>query len=777
MSTHILRWVARTRVDPVPETVRKKAHTINKAAVKVYPGYDSLGTALYGKERPMWKLPDPFTEIIDSCVWKFLHRNNKHIAFLTETMAKCFCELDCTSPVAKISPSPALFEQKFLTAKHIDAWKDDASKAFWNAMSKYKYIDCHVNSLVWKVAEADICSSMTDAVILVPDMFLEKVMLVGMVQDVDRLQWVLTEIVDKATKRIERERNSVTEKVAVVPAMYNILKHDRLQENTMKDHPELKLAYKPEVKSLILSGLAAEVFSIKSKVLEAIMHMERKQVELNPHIVSFLSKVDNEDLSYCIFTANGINAMFETLESVVFIIGNTTGAFIEAEKQIRKVLGFQCIEVEDSRVIKKQEWVQLKKCLEKTYNNPKKTMTIKIFQKNSKIRIAISGYCDCVKHVFKQLSDFVDKNSHVEKIVEVNSSAVIKFIKDRKNDSWARNTHIGKVRIDFQTSKPKIKLDGPRVYVLEMKKLFEKIVASLHDDVLTIDKPGAKKFFQEQSNMYISLAMQEHNCIVVLDSQEEDEETEAMGILTTAIPPSHLQKHKDLVGMGRPQPLHSGAWSLEPTGISSDHNKHRQYGSLALSEPPGISSDPNKHRQHGSLALYSGNLYERFRIPQPQQFNENPAVKNVGLRTIRNRRPATDLASILGNGIVQDKSAPTAELMGRVQKSNGRPSTRSAQLGAAVAYGNGTYFAVNANYSASGTYSVPDPQGQKYMYLTRVLTGVFTNGRAGMIVPPAKNAADPTDLYDSVTDNPANPTIFVIFHDVQAYPEYLITFC
>ncbi|MBN3307527.1 PAR14 polymerase, partial [Amia calva] len=94
----------------------------------------------------------------------------------------------------------------------------------------------------------------------------------------------------------------------------------------------------------------------------------------------------------------------------------------------------------------------------------------------------------------------------------------------------------------------------------------------------------------------------------------------------------------------------------------------------------------------------------------------------------------------------------------------------------AAVIGNGTYFAVDANYSASNTYSKPDAQGLKYVYYSRVLVGEFTTGRAGLIVPPAKTSADPADLYDSVVDNPANPRVFVIFNDVQAYPEYLITF-
>ena len=94
---------------------------------------------------------------------------------------------------------------------------------------------------------------------------------------------------------------------------------------------------------------------------------------------------------------------------------------------------------------------------------------------------------------------------------------------------------------------------------------------------------------------------------------------------------------------------------------------------------------------------------------------------------------------------------------------------------AAACYGNGTYFAVNANYSAQATYSVPDSQGQKYMYLCRVLTGDFTKGIQGMIVPPAKNP-NSTDLYDTLTNNPNAPSMFVVFNDIQAYPEYLITF-
>ncbi|XP_073889415.1 protein mono-ADP-ribosyltransferase PARP15 isoform X4 [Macaca fascicularis] len=94
----------------------------------------------------------------------------------------------------------------------------------------------------------------------------------------------------------------------------------------------------------------------------------------------------------------------------------------------------------------------------------------------------------------------------------------------------------------------------------------------------------------------------------------------------------------------------------------------------------------------------------------------------------------------------------------------------------AVFYGKGTYFAVDASYSANDTYSKPDSNGRKHMYIVRVLTGIFTKGHAGLVTPPPKNPHNPTDLFDSVTDNTQSPKLFVIFFDNQAYPEYLITF-
>ena len=83
---------------------------------------------------------------------------------------------------------------------------------------------------------------------------------------------------------------------------------------------------------------------------------------------------------------------------------------------------------------------------------------------------------------------------------------------------------------------------------------------------------------------------------------------------------------------------------------------------------------------------------------------------------------------------------------------------------------------MNASYSANPTYSRPAADGSQLMFVARVLTGVYTQGGSDMKVPPSRNSQQAHDRYDSVVNIMDNPSMYVVFHDNQAYPDYLITF-
>ncbi|XP_031550400.1 uncharacterized protein LOC116287844, partial [Actinia tenebrosa] len=88
-------------------------------------------------------------------------------------------------------------------------------------------------------------------------------------------------------------------------------------------------------------------------------------------------------------------------------------------------------------------------------------------------------------------------------------------------------------------------------------------------------------------------------------------------------------------------------------------------------------------------------------------------------------------------------------------------------------FGEGVYFAKKASYSH--VYASPDASKHRHLYLARVLVGRYTKGNSNMKVPP-KNPQT-IGRFDS-TANTIRPDaiIFVVYHDSQCYPEYLITY-
>ncbi|XP_019646028.1 PREDICTED: poly [ADP-ribose] polymerase 12-like [Branchiostoma belcheri] len=93
----------------------------------------------------------------------------------------------------------------------------------------------------------------------------------------------------------------------------------------------------------------------------------------------------------------------------------------------------------------------------------------------------------------------------------------------------------------------------------------------------------------------------------------------------------------------------------------------------------------------------------------------------------------------------------------------------------ATAFGQGSYFAVQASYSHR--YTSPDTKGSHFIFLANVLVGSHTVGSSKMRRPPPIDPEDPNgELYDSCANSAAEPTIFVIFDSDQCYPTYLIEY-
>ncbi|KAL8618042.1 hypothetical protein ACOMHN_021762 [Nucella lapillus] len=90
------------------------------------------------------------------------------------------------------------------------------------------------------------------------------------------------------------------------------------------------------------------------------------------------------------------------------------------------------------------------------------------------------------------------------------------------------------------------------------------------------------------------------------------------------------------------------------------------------------------------------------------------------------------------------------------------------------AYGQGAYFATTAEYSSRNEYSVASPGTQeRNMFMCKVLVGEYRLGSSDMRTPPE---ITPGKRCHTTVNDEQSPEIFVTYSDVQAYPEYRITF-
>ncbi|XP_076587780.1 protein mono-ADP-ribosyltransferase PARP14-like [Chaetodon auriga] len=512
----------------------KQDYVMQSIAVKVYPYYESLGSALYGKDRPVWKMPKPVTERVHPVIWKFLLMK-KQLKSINDQMRPYFCSVDLNDPDVKLCPHPSFLRQKGLTAKQVDMWEGTAQEAFRLQMSQYMAFECTVNTPAWKAAEKDVRLAVREEAILVVDASRGILTVAGQADRIKQIKAPVENIVLKAMSDIKRKTDAVSEEMILPKAMFYILKQEGLQKAAQDISPGMNLSYNESTQMLTITGLPAEVFKSKAWILERERGMSKKWMDVPPGLLQFLKTVDPMDMSCDLFTSQGISAIYSFEGKGVLLLGSSDRVLAEAEGKMRTVLCLQTLAVEDQEVLKLRNWMDLNQKLLDTYNSSKKkTVSIQIHPER-RDKIIVAGFLIPVKEVSRNLNEFIVNYSHVKETIRVKSCAVVKFIDTKKTQDWSSIAKANDVTVHFDEERPKIFIAGARLHVQKAKSCFEELTSALSTDNFIVDKPGAKKFFLSQGRLFLSTIMSELSCVVVLrpenqEDEEDDNDEEGNGI-------------------------------------------------------------------------------------------------------------------------------------------------------------------------------------------------------------------------------------------------------
>ncbi|NXE09534.1 PAR14 polymerase, partial [Lophotis ruficrista] len=502
-----------------------KQHSLNKTPISVYPYYVSLGTALYGKEGPQVKKPDPITVPLDPYVWCYLQRNNRLIEAISCEMAKCNCELTwpearSVDPKVTLHPSAALFEQKRLVSRLIKTWKENVSTAFSQSISKYKAIKHQVSAEVWEA----IRNSFThNEALIIPCISQDLLVVVGKKEVVNNIEQELKFLIEKATREIEREKQRTEEVVVVGPGEYAILQSTGFEEKIRMEFPALQITYDHLQKVINLCGVPEEVYKVKGEILDNVHKMTKKTVNIHPYIFQFLEHIDNETLSQSLFMSKQISAFYELGTEAVILKGSAPEDLLKAEEEIKKELNCKSITLEDESVLQKREWKMLTK---ENCSNEAVTVT------QAENQVIIAGCSQAVEKAFEELFNFIDENTQVQKVIGGKPMAVIMFLEKEKTEVWGDLQNKG-VKVDFSPQKKcrVISLSGPRREVLKGVTLVEEILSGLHYKRVVMREPGAKSYFKEREHFFVTSVKQDFKCLVRLEepSEEQLEEQQERG--------------------------------------------------------------------------------------------------------------------------------------------------------------------------------------------------------------------------------------------------------
>uniref|UniRef100_A0A672JFB8 Poly [ADP-ribose] polymerase n=1 Tax=Salarias fasciatus TaxID=181472 RepID=A0A672JFB8_SALFA len=506
----------------VVKSVCEKRDLVMKSfPVKVYPYYKSLRTALYGSERPVWKMPEAFVEPVHPVIWEFLLMK-KLATTLDDQMQPHFCCVDLEKPEVKLSPAPSFLRQKNLTEAQVDGWMSSSRDAFRRLMSQFVAFECAATPSAWKSVEPDVRSVLKEDAIPVFDASKQVLVVVGRLEDIKKIRPSVERITHKAMSLIDRQTNSISEAMTLPPPWFYILKQDGLLKTIQDISPEMKFSYSEGSQTLTVTGLPAEVYKTTSWIHEKKANMGTKQLVLDPSLLDFLGSVDQADLSRDLFTSQGISAVVTVDSGGVLLLGGSPQTLAQAETRMMALLSAQSLAVEDRRVVKLQGWADLIRQLLDTYNSTKKkTLLIQ-----TRDRVAVSGFQTPVEEASLNLKKFLTNYSQVKETVRVKSRAVMEFIHKKKTQDW---TSIGKdneVSVSFDPVRPRIVLAGARLHVQEAKSCFKRLTGGLATDTLIIHKPGAKKYFQSTGGLLLSTIMTDLSCMMVLGPELLDEEEE-----------------------------------------------------------------------------------------------------------------------------------------------------------------------------------------------------------------------------------------------------------
>lgn len=475
------------------QNILKRKHTIDEKEIQVFAFHKSLGTALYGQEKPRVPLPKAINKAIDCALWTYIDSNPAVVESIRSALKEHFCNV--TLDRASVCLSPAVTLQQHKNAKAIiNQWGENVEATFVKSVSKFRCLKLSPESEAWEESTEEIRQMLVkEDVAVVPDKAKGVILVAGPVDVVEGVEQSLYEATDKIRRRVQRQKLSKTETIQMGLAIRTVLLQGGVKEELLNVYPELEISYGSDGPDLIVTGLMEEIVEVQKFILKRISELKQGRLDMDPFVLELLKEEQEEKLTDMFLRPHRINAALKSSGNTLQLVALTDEALADAEDQLGKLLMSQYVDVEDSNVLKTPEWDEYVRQTENANNTLPSRIRIRIKDP----QVVVSGHKDVVINVCRKLEDFLKQYARVEETVAIKPDIILKHMKafDKAHMEKLQD----KVVLSYKYEA--ICLSGPRADVLNSKSLVQKLVSSLTFESYEVSIPGAKKLFENLDSM------------------------------------------------------------------------------------------------------------------------------------------------------------------------------------------------------------------------------------------------------------------------------------
>ncbi|XP_041529414.1 protein mono-ADP-ribosyltransferase PARP14-like [Microtus oregoni] len=621
----------------VLDTILAKKHSFNRMPLSVFPYYPSLGTALYGEEKPLVKLPASFQESLGLPLWKFFQKHNHLIEEINDKMRRCHCELTWSdiNGTVTVRPAATLVSHR----PSIKTWQRDASKVLSDIKAKYEVKVFEVYPPVWDIIQHEVGD---DRVLIEFDK--ESLTLAGKSEDVQDIGQKIKELIDSTTEKVRKEEQSLKENVAISPGKHFLLHQSGFLDDLRKENPEMEIHYDAATQHLCFKGFRADVYKVKCDIKEKVYSMAQKDVPIPSEVFMFLQQVDSQEFSKTLFEAQKILATYELNGTALLLMACSFRALAEAEKKMLDALSYKIIDVEDKEVFRGNAWKKKIHSLQKRHSS-RASITIKDeLTSETPAEVIIAGCVKQVNEIYGQLFEFLENTMKIERLVKIESVLIFEYLRSDRKLFWPKIKKANvQARFKLEDEPKGILLTGSKSKVLECMDMVRQIRDSVCIKRFQIDKPGARHFFQDKASYYKSEIKRLYGCIIELQEGAEKDK----GSLNEQ--KCLLQKD---IAPGVTLIVQQGDLAQFPADVvvnaANEHLKHIDGLALALSNAAGpeLQAECDKIVRNGGM-VKTGNAV----ISKPGKLPCRHVIHAVGPRWDGNK--AQECVSLLKRAVEQ----------------------------------------------------------------------------------------------------------------------------